>query len=103
MADDNHEFEDFWFRGKTTRRRVIGYGVKAGALGASMLVPAPWRAAFGAEKSYKIGSEQPLSGPAAVGGKTAVVWRQMAGGRIKQNRGIKRPPGGGAHDPLARL
>ena len=53
--------EDIWYRGKTTRRRVIGWG--AGAIGATMLVPAPWRAAFGAAKAYKIGSEQPLSGP----------------------------------------
>jgi branched-chain amino acid transport system substrate-binding protein len=92
MADDNHEFEDFWFRGKTTRRRVLGYGVKAGALGATMLVPAPWRAAFGAEKPYKIGSEQPLSGPAAPGGKTAVVGLQMAVDRINKSGGINGRP-----------
>src|SRR6185503_9506952 len=51
--------QDFWYSGKTTRRTVVGWGVKAGALGAAMLIPAPWRAAFGAAKAYKIGSEQP--------------------------------------------
>jgi ABC-type branched-subunit amino acid transport system substrate-binding protein len=36
----------------------------------TMLVPAPWRTAFGQAKAYKIGSLQPLSGTAAAGGKT---------------------------------
>src|SRR5262249_56235259 len=64
--------EAFWYRGKVTRRRLIGYGsAAAGALGASMLVPAPWQAAFGQAKPYKIGTLQPLSGAAAAGGKTA--------------------------------
>src|SRR5215212_6135365 len=44
MTDDTR---DFWHSGKVTRRRVIGYGVSAGALGAAMLVPPPWQAAFG--------------------------------------------------------
>jgi hypothetical protein len=48
-----HDVE-FWYRGKVTRRRVIGYG--AGALGATMLVPAPWLAAFGQAKPLKIGT-----------------------------------------------
>jgi hypothetical protein len=39
--------QDFWYSGKTTRRTVVGWGVKAAALGATMLVPAPWQAAFG--------------------------------------------------------
>ena len=60
--------QDFWYSGKTTRRTVVGWGVKAAALGATMLVPAPWQAAFGQAKPYKIGSEQPLSGAAALGG-----------------------------------
>src|SRR6516165_2643870 len=63
--------ENIWYRGKLTRRRLVGWG--AGAIGAMMLVPEPWRAAFGAAKPYKIGSEQPLSGAGAAGGKTAVV------------------------------
>ena len=57
-----------------------------------MLVPAPWRAAFGAAKAYKIGSEQPLSGPGAAGGKTAVVGLQMAADRINTNGGINGRP-----------
>ena len=57
-----------------------------------MLVPAPWRAAFGAAKAYKIGSEQPLSGPGAIGGKTAVVGLQMAADRINANGGINGRP-----------
>jgi branched-chain amino acid transport system substrate-binding protein len=82
--------EDIWYRGKTTRRRLIGWG--GGAIGAMMLVPAPWRAAFGAAKPYKIGSEQPLSGVAADGGKTAVVGLQMAVDRINKNGGINGRP-----------
>src|SRR5215470_12719620 len=92
MADNWDEQDGFWYRGKTTRRRVIGYGAKAGALGAAMLVPAPWRAAFGAEKPYKIGSLQPLSGPAAAGGKTALVGLQMAVDRINKSGGINGRP-----------
>ncbi|MGB7257828.1 MAG: ABC transporter substrate-binding protein, partial [Pseudolabrys sp.] len=82
--------EDIWYSGKTTRRTVIGWG--AGAIGATMLVPAPWREAFGAAKPYKIGSEQPLSGPGAPGGKTAVVGLQMAADRINKNGGINGRP-----------
>src|SRR6201981_2327062 len=88
--------EDIWCRGKLTRRRIVGWG--GGAIGAMMLVPAPWRAAFGAAKPYKIGSEQPLSGPGAAGGKTAVVGLQMAIDRINNSRGIN----GRAGEALAR-
>ena len=71
--------KDFWYRGKVTRRRLIGLSAAAaGALGASMLVPAPWRSAFGQAKPYKLGMLQPLSGTAAAGGKTALVGGQMA-------------------------
>ena len=83
--------QDFWYSGKVTRRRVVGWG--GGAIGAMMLVPAPWRAAFGAAKAYKIGSEQPLSGPGAIGGKTAVVGLQMAADRINKQRRHQRPAG----------
>ncbi|HEY1473612.1 MAG TPA: hypothetical protein VGF53_05970, partial [Pseudolabrys sp.] len=80
--------ETFWYRGKVTRRRLIGYGsAAAGALGASMLVPAPWQAAFGQAKPYKIGTEQPLSGAGAAGGKTALVGVQMAVDRINKSGG----------------
>ena len=39
--------QDMWYSGKVTRRRFVGWG--AGAIGATVLVPAPWREAFGAE------------------------------------------------------
>ena len=84
--------QDFWYSGKVTRRRVIGYGVTAGALGATMLVPAPWRAAFGQAKPYKIGTLQPLSGAARAGGKTALVGVQMAVDRINKSGGINGRP-----------
>src|SRR6476620_1461092 len=82
--------EDSWYSGKVARRTLVGWG--GGALGAAMLVPAPWRAAFGAAKAYKIGSEQPLSGAGALGGKTALVGLQMAGDSINKNGGINGRP-----------
>ena len=82
--------EDIWYRGKLTRRRLVGWG--GGAIGAMMLAPAPWRAAFGAAKPYRIGSEQPLSGAGAAGGKTAVVGLQMAVDRINNSGGINGRP-----------
>jgi branched-chain amino acid transport system substrate-binding protein len=85
--DDN---EDFWYSGKVTRRRLVGWG--GGILGATMLVPAPWRTAFGAEKPFKVGSLQPLTGPAAPGGKTAIVGLQMAVDRINKSGGIHGRP-----------
>jgi branched-chain amino acid transport system substrate-binding protein len=57
-----------------------------------MLVPAPWQAAFGQAKPYKIGSLQPLSGAAAAGGKTALVGIQMAADRINKSGGILGRP-----------
>ncbi|MGA7485534.1 MAG: twin-arginine translocation signal domain-containing protein, partial [Xanthobacteraceae bacterium] len=52
--------EQFRHGGRVTRRRLIGYGAAgAGALGATMLVPAPWQAAFGQAKPYTIGTLQP--------------------------------------------
>ena len=82
--------QDFWYSGKVTRRSVVGWG--GGAIGAMMLVPAPWRAAFGQAKPYLIGSEQPLSGAAALGGKTAVVGLQMAIDRINNAGGVNGRP-----------
>ena len=82
--------QDYWYRGKVTRRTLVGWG--GGAIGALMLVPEPWRAAFGAAKSFKIGSEQPLSGVGAIGGKTALVGLQMAADRINKNGGINGRP-----------
>jgi branched-chain amino acid transport system substrate-binding protein len=92
MADTWGEQDrlEFWHSGKVTRRRLIGWG--AGALGATMLVPAPWRAAFGQAKPYKIGTIQPLSGPGALGGKTALVGVEMAVDRINKSGGINGRP-----------
>ena len=78
MADHDMHDVEFWHRGKVTRRRLFGYGAAAGALGATMLVPAPWQSAFGQAKPYKVGTLQPLSGAAAAGGNTALVGTQMA-------------------------
>jgi branched-chain amino acid transport system substrate-binding protein len=82
--------QEFWHSGKMTRRHLVGWGV--GVLGATILVPAPWRAAFGQAKPYKIGSIQPLSGAGAAGGKTALVGLQMAVDRINRSGGINGRP-----------
>src|SRR5262249_55339490 len=83
--------EQFWYRGKVTRRRLIGYGsAAAGALGATMLVP--WQAALGQAKPYKIGTLQPLSGAAAARRKTPPVRVQMAVDRINKSGGINGRP-----------
>jgi ABC-type branched-subunit amino acid transport system substrate-binding protein len=85
--------EEFWHSGKVTRRRLIGWSAAgAGALGATMLAPAPWQAAFGQAKPYKIGTLQPLSGLAAAGGKTSLVGVQMAVDRINKSGGINGRP-----------
>jgi len=95
MADEKKTEwgEEFWHSGKVTRRRVVGWSAAgAGALGATMLVPAPWGTAFGQAKPYKIGTLQPLSGTAASGGKTALVGTQMAVDRINKSGGINGRP-----------
>jgi branched-chain amino acid transport system substrate-binding protein len=79
-----------WYHGMTTRRRLVGWG--GGIIGATMLVPAPWRAVFGAAKPYKVGTMQPLSGAAAAIGKTALVGTQMAVDRINKSGGINGRP-----------
>ena len=85
--------EDFWYSGKTTRRRFLGFGVAAaGALGATVAVPAWWRDAFGQAKAYKVATLQPLSGAAAAGGKTALVGVQMAVDRINKSGGLNGRP-----------
>jgi branched-chain amino acid transport system substrate-binding protein len=73
-----------------TRRRLLGWGA-SGAV-TTMLLPSPWRAAFGDAKPYKIGSLQPLTGVAAAGGKTALVGIQMAVDRINKLGGINGRP-----------
>ncbi|HME95837.1 MAG TPA: ABC transporter substrate-binding protein [Methylomirabilota bacterium] len=89
----NHEPEEFWYQGKITRRRWLGLSAAAaGAVGASLVVPAPWRSAFGQAKPYKIGTLQPLSGAAAAGGKTALVGSQMAVDRINKAGGLNGRP-----------
>jgi len=85
--------ENFWYSGKTTRRRFIGFGAAAaGALGATVAVPAWWRDAFGQAKAYKVGTLQPLSGAAAAGGKTALVGVEMAVDRANKSGGINGRP-----------
>ncbi|HKA61785.1 MAG TPA: ABC transporter substrate-binding protein [Methylomirabilota bacterium] len=89
----SHEPEEFWYHGKVTRRRWLGLSAAAaGAVGASLLVPPPWRSAFGQAKPYKIGTLQPLSGAAAAGGKTALVGSQMAVDRINKAGGVNGRP-----------
>jgi branched-chain amino acid transport system substrate-binding protein len=84
---------NMWWSGKTTRRSFLGLSATAaGALGAAMLVPAPWREAFGQAKPFQIGTLQPLSGAAAAGGKTALVGSQMAVERINKSGGINGRP-----------
>ena len=78
---------------RVTRRRILGWGsAGAGVIGATLLAPAPWRAAFGETKPYKIGTLQPLSGSGAAGGKTALVGIQMAVDRINKSGGINGRP-----------
>jgi branched-chain amino acid transport system substrate-binding protein len=85
--------KDLWWRGKTTRRRFLGLSAAAaGAVGATLLIPPPWRDAFGQAKPYKIGTLQPLSGAAAAGGKTALVGTQMAVDRINKGGGVNGRP-----------
>ncbi|MGH7278942.1 MAG: ABC transporter substrate-binding protein [Candidatus Rokuibacteriota bacterium] len=85
--------KDMWWSGKSTRRSFIGLSATAaGALGATLLVPAPWREAFGQAKPYKIGTMQPLTGAAAAGGITALVGTQMAVDRINKSGGISGRP-----------
>ena len=86
MADDR----TFQPAAGLSRRRLLRWSAAGGA--AAMLAPAPWRAAFGDAKPYKIGSLQPLTGLAASGGKTAVVGIQMAVDRINKMGGINGRP-----------
>jgi branched-chain amino acid transport system substrate-binding protein len=83
----------FWYSGKVTRRRLLGLSATAaGAIGATILVPPPWRTAFGQAKPYKVGVMQPLTGTAAAGGKTALVGSQMAAERINKSGGVNGRP-----------
>jgi branched-chain amino acid transport system substrate-binding protein len=74
-----------------TRRRVLASS--AAVLGAASVAAPPWRAALGqAKKAYRIGTEQPLTGVAALGGKTALIGLQMAVDRINKAGGILGRP-----------
>jgi branched-chain amino acid transport system substrate-binding protein len=93
MANHGNDAQELWYDGKVTRRRWLGLSATAaGAIGAGMLVPAPWRSAFGQAKPFKIGTLQPLSGTAAAGGKTALVGVQMAVDRINKAGGVTGRP-----------
>ena len=96
MAERWHDepwAKDIWWRGKTSRRKFLGLSAAAaGAIGGGMLVPAPWREAFGQAKPFKIGVLQPLTGAAAAGGKTALVGTQLAADRINKAGGINGRP-----------
>src|ERR1700674_3195574 len=74
--------------GVITRRRALVSS--AAALG---VAAGPWRVALGqAKKPYRIGTEQPLTGVAALGGKTSVIGLQMAVDRINRAGGILGRP-----------
>ena len=71
--------EDIWYSGKVTRRRLVGWG--GGAIGAMMLVPAPWRAAFGAEKPTRSAPSSRCPAPAPPAARprwSACRWRPTA-------------------------
>src|SRR5437763_2336057 len=76
--------------GGPTRRRVLA-GSSIG-LGAAVLSPLPLRFALAQSKPYRIGSLQPLSGAAAIIGKTALVGAQMAVDRINKAGGVNGRP-----------
>jgi branched-chain amino acid transport system substrate-binding protein len=75
--------------GPTRRRVLAASGV---GLGATMLSPLPLRFALAQSKPYRIGTMQPLSGAAAIIGKTALVGVQMAADRINKAGGINGRP-----------
>src|SRR6266851_2607987 len=80
-----------WTGGIITRRRVLA--TSAAAVGGAGVAAGPWRVALGqAKKPYRIGTEQPLTGVAALGGKTAVIGLQMAVDRINRAGGILGRP-----------
>src|SRR6266550_3567307 len=81
------------WNGKLTRRRLLRSAAATGAVGFGMtMLPAPWRAAFAAARPYRIGTMQPLSGAAAIIGKTALVGVQLAVDRINKAGGINGRP-----------
>jgi len=85
MADG----QNGWNGGPTRRRVLTGSGI---GLGAAVLSPLPLRFALAQSKAYRIGTMQPLSGAAAIIGKTALVGVQMAVDRINKAGGINGRP-----------
>ncbi|HEU0218065.1 MAG TPA: ABC transporter substrate-binding protein [Stellaceae bacterium] len=90
MMSQSEDIQPSLYSPRITRRRLLRLSAAGGA--AAMMAPAPWRAAFGESKPYKIGTEQPLTGVAASGGKTALVGVQMAVDRINKAGGINGRP-----------
>jgi branched-chain amino acid transport system substrate-binding protein len=76
--------------GVITRRRVLA--TSAAALGGAGVSAVPWGVVFAQPKPYRIGTMQPLSGGAAIIGKTALVGVQMAVDRINKSGGINGRP-----------
>jgi branched-chain amino acid transport system substrate-binding protein len=80
-------------RSKLTRRRLLRWSAAGSVVGlGSTILPGVWRAALGAAKPYKLGTEQPLTGVAAYGGKSSLVGVQMAVDRINKAGGINGRP-----------
>src|SRR5689334_24877544 len=75
--------------GPTRRRMLAGSSI---GLGAAVLSPLPLRFALAQSKPYRIGTMQPLSGGAAIIGKTALVGVQMAVDRINKAGGVNGRP-----------
>jgi branched-chain amino acid transport system substrate-binding protein len=73
-----------------TRRRAVA--ASAAALAGVIVAPTPWQRVFGAATPYKLGTAQPLTGVAALGGKTALVGVQMAVDRINSSGGMLGRP-----------
>src|SRR5262245_9690482 len=84
--------QGLWYRGKVTRRRFLGLSVAAGALGAQVLVPPPWRHAFGQTRPYKLGTLQSLTGDAATSGRMSLIGTELAVRRINESGGINGRP-----------
>ena len=74
-----------------TRRRVLA--TSAAVLGGTVLSPLGWRVALAqGKKPFRIGTEQPMTGVAALGGKTALVGIQMAVDHINKAGGLLGRP-----------
>src|SRR6201993_810619 len=80
-------------RSKLTRRRLLRWSAAGSAVGlGARILPGAWRSAFGGAKPYKLGTEQPLTGVTAYGGKSSLVGVQMAVDRINKAGGINGRP-----------